>query len=402
MGLFQYSALNPSNSFVRGKIQAKNLSAATVALEQQGLLVVNVRPDRIESPSIFNLAIEVVSAGDKIAFTRNLQTMLESGISLDQAVKITAEQTSKKKFREALIAIYKSVERGQTLSNSLAKFPKYFSPFYVNLVAIGEKSGNLDEVLAHLLEKQEKEEELSSKARSAMIYPVIIIIALLVMVTFMMLFVIPKITGVLTQYDVRLPLPTRILIAISSFLVHFGWIAIPVFIFLVFLFFRWTKSKSGKPRWDNFTLGLPRIGTLIIEYNLARFARSMSAMLRSGISIDQALQLSSTILPVSQYNFALSRGVKLTQKGAPLTEVLKGSPQLFTPLTIRMVEVGEMSGRLEHMLSRLAIFYEKSVDRSLTNLSSIIEPVLLLAVGATVGLVAMSVLMPIWSFSQTV
>jgi type II secretory pathway component PulF len=235
-----------------------------------------------------------------------------------------------------------------------------------------------------------------------MIYPSIIITALIVMVTFMMIFVIPRITEVLSQYNVDLPLQTKILIWLSNTIIHYGFIIFPVLILLVFLFVRWTKTKKGKWRWDSFVLKIPQLKKVIIEFNLARFTRALSSMLKSGVRIDHALDLAAEVSGNSHYQKSIKKGINFVQKGIPLTEVLKGYPKLYPPITTRMVEIGEKTGKLDHMLSRLAEFYEKSVSTAIGNLASVIEPILLLAIGLAVAFVAISVLTPIWSFQKTI
>jgi len=402
MSIFTYTALDKSNSYVKGKIDAKNSKKAVSQLEKEGFLIINIKQDKISRWAKFNNLVINVTRLDKIFFTRHLYTMLESGIALDQAVKITAEQTTNQKFKEVLLDIYERLRKGQNFHSSLAQHPKYFSNFFVSLVRVGEKSGKLDEVLYYILEQQEKDYDIVTRATGALIYPSIIITALIVIVIFMMVFVIPKITSVLTEYKVDLPIATKVLIWLSNFVIHYGFILLPLLIIAVILFRKWTRKGKGKLRWDSFILGIPRIKKVIIEFNQARLTRSLSAMLKSGVQIDQALTLGSNVTNNSRYQQSLKSAVGFIQKGIPLAEVLKGYPKLYPPITTRMVEVGEKTGRLDHMLNRLAIFYEKSVTTAIGNLASVIEPVLLLTIGLAVAFVAISVLTPIWKFSETV
>lgn len=402
MAIFLYTALDATNSFVKGTIESSGMKDAAAKLEKEGFIIVNIHEERRKRFGSFNVWLSGVSAQEKIFFTRNLYTMLESGISLDYAVKTTAEQTTNSKFREILMAVYDRIQKGQPLNVALVPYRNVFKDYYINLIGVGEKSGRLDEVLSYLLEKLEKDQELLTKARGAMIYPAIILIALVIMVSGMLVFVIPRITSVLGQYNVALPLTTRIVIALSNFLMQYGVYCIPVVVGLGYLAYRVTRKGRGRWAWNSFVLKLYRINTVVKEYNLARFARSTSALLRSGIGLDQALEMTAGVSSNSHYEKVLMSSIRFVQRGIPLSEVLKGSPKLFPPLTTRMVEVGERSGKLDHMLTRLAVFYEKSVETSLTNLSAVIEPILLLCIGFAVGFVAIAVLTPIWSFSRTV
>ncbi len=402
MAQFQYTALHQDNSYHKGVLDARSEKAATAALEKQQLLVINLR--KIVHPRFtwLRMAVTGISAQDRIFITRNLHTMLQAGIGLDRAVKTTAEQVTNAKLRETLEDIWNRLQQGQAFHTALSQYPQYFNPFFTNLVRVGESSGKLDEILQNLLEKQERDAVLRSKVRSAMIYPSIIIAALIAMITIMMLFVIPRVTGVLTSYNVELPFATRILIASSNFFLHRWYFALLAIILIVMGFRMWVRSRQGRLQWDTFMLRVPLLKVIVQEFNLALFVRSLSALLHSGIQLDQAMTLAGSSCTQRPYQDATKLGVRFVQKGVPLSEVLKGSPRLFPPLTLRLVEVGEQTGKLDTMLRRLARVYEESVQTALTNLSSTVEPILLLLVGVTVGFVAIAVLTPIWKFSSTI
>jgi len=402
MATFFYTALDKANNFVKGKIEANNFKKAKEQLESGGFLIVNIKLEKKQRFENIKTFFSGVSRVDLIFFTRHLFTMLEAGIALDQAVNITAEQVTSRKFKEVLEDIYKRLQKGQPFHHCLAQHPRYFSKFYVSIIKVGEKSGKLHEVFSHLLEQQESDYELVTRARSAMVYPSVIVCALIVMVTFMMIFVIPKVTGILSEYKVQLPLATRILMGLSYFIIHWGWTLIPVIIALVFIIRKILRTPKGKWRWDTLVLKIPRLNKIIIEFNLARFARALCVLLKSGVPFDQAIELTADVSSNSHYTKALKSGIGFIQRGVNLTEVLAAYPKLFPPITSRMIGVGEKTGKLDHMLHKLATFYEKSVNTSVGNLASVIEPVLLLCIGFTVAFVAISVLTPIWKFSATV
>lgn len=402
MSVFTYSALDKQDSFIRGSLKAKSMKAATAQLEGDGFLIVNVKEEKAVRFAWLNNILNNVTRLDRIFFTRHLHTMIEAGMALDESIKVTSEQVSNQKFRAVLHDITKRIQRGEALHSTLQHHRKFFPPFYINIIKVGEKSGKLDEVLGHLLEQQESDYELIMRARNALTYPIIIVIALVLMVTLMMTFVIPRVTAILTEYDVDLPLATKILIGTSNLFIHYGWLILPVLVGLVVLARRWVKTPRGKWRWDGWLLRLPLVKNIIKEFNLARLTRSLSALLKSGIAFDEAVRLTSTVSNNSRYQASLRDGLKFIRKGVHLTDVLQGSPQLYPPLTTRMVSVGERTGKLDYMLNRLATFYEKSVANTLGNLATVIEPVLLLLVGLVVAFVAISVLTPIWKFSETI
>lgn len=402
MANFYYTALDKKDALTKGQIEAKNIKKAKAILEGEGFMLINMVRVKKSRWQKFNNLFDNITLLDKIFFTRHLYTMLESGIALDQAVKITAEQVTNEKFREVLRDIHQRLQKGEAFYSCLSHHRKYFSNFYISIVKVGEKSGKLDEVLSYLLEQQESDYELITKTRSAMIYPSIIICALVVMVIFMMVFVIPKVTGILTEYDVQLPLATRILIGLSNFLINWGLLLIPVIGLIIYLLRRWIKTPKGKWRWDAFLLKIPRFNRIIIEFNLARLTLSASALLKSGVSIDKAIALAADVSNHSHYKKSLEESIHFVRRGVSFGEVLKGKPKLYPPICVRMIEIGEKAGKLDHMLHRLAIFYQKSVTTTVTNLTSVIEPFLLLLIGLSVAFVAVSVLTPIWKFSETV
>ncbi len=401
MAQFTYSALDAKNNYSRGNLTISNLRQAREQLEKQGLTIITIIKEKKQT--FFNRDLGLnVSAQDKILITRHLHTMLAAGIGLDQALKTLAEQTPQERLRAVLVDLERRVQSGQPLNQALRLHPQYFSNLYVNLVQVGEKSGKLDQTLQYLLDQQENDYRLRTKVLNASIYPSIIIMALIGMVSLMLVFVIPRVESVLSSYNVGLPLQTRILLFMSRSLTHYYYYIIPAIIALILGARRLLRSVWGKRQWDRFLLVMPMFKGLVKEINQARITRTLTTTLKSGVPIDKALELTLSITDHTSYRLALERAIKLVRRGVSLGEILRGYPQLFPPITTRMIDVGEKSGQLDHMLERLAAFYETSVDTKLTNLSSIIEPLLILLVGLTAGFVAVSVMTPIWSFSKTI
>ncbi|MFH1207563.1 MAG: type II secretion system F family protein [Patescibacteria group bacterium] len=402
MTIFKYTALDKKDAFTKGVIEAKNEKTARAQLDKEGFMVVNLKAEKLKHSVFLNTIFQKIGRVDMIFFTRHLFTILESGIPLDQAIKITSDQTPNQKFREILEDIHKNLQRGQTFHYTLAQHPQFFSKFFVSLIKVGEKSGKMDEVLSYSLEQQENDYELVTKARSAMVYPAVILAALLVIFIFMITFVVPKITSVLTQYNVELPFLTKVIIGLSNFFIHYGLFCIPILAVLWYLFRKWKSTPKGKWHWDSFVLSLPRINLIVMEFNLARINRSLSALLKSGMQIDQALALTSEITNNSHYALSIKESIKFVQKGIAFSETLKGYPKLYPPITAQMVFVGEKTGKFDHMLTRLAVFYEKAVLTATGNLASVIEPVLLIVIGLAVAMMAIGILTPIWDYAQTI
>ena len=401
MPSFLYSAVNKENKYVRDKIEARNQRRASAELERRGLLVVNIKKER-KSRLLTSFNGSSIRRLDKILFTRHLHTLLDSGIALDQTLKIASEQAENQALKKVLSNLYQLTKRGEPLHSALARHPRYFSPFFINLVRVGEKSGTLDNVLEHLLEQQERDYELITKTRSALIYPAIIILAAIGIITLMMAFVIPNITELLLEYNVDIPLSTKILIWVSATINHHGILLLAVTLMLLLVLRRWVKNPRGKLQWDWFKLNVPVLRQIVVEFNMARICRSMSALLKSGVSIDEALLLTSTVCGNRYYQRSIAASVDIVRKGIPITEVLHGNPRLYPIMSTRMIEIGEKTGKFDSMFTRLALFYEKSVLTTIQNLSSIVEPVLLLMIGLGVAFVAVSILTPIWRFAQTI
>lgn len=398
---FLYTALAADNAYRRGTLVARGLKQAHQELERQHLTVITIQ--REHRDTWFNRDLgQSVSLQEKILITRHLQTMLAAGIALDQSLKTLAEQTTNRRVKVVLADIERRTKSGQPFHQSLRQHPKYFSALYVNLIRVGEASGKLDQTLAYLLVQQENDYRLRTKIFNASLYPAIILTALIAMVTLMLVFVIPQIETVLGSYDVELPIQTKILLWLSRGLTSFWYLIVPALILLV-LGIRWIfRTTRGKQAWDGFILKLPIVRQLVQEVNQAIITRTLTATLKSGLSLDQALELTLSVTGHTAYRDSLERGVRLVRRGVPFNEILRGSPDLYPPLTTRMIEVGEKSGQLDQMLEKLAEFYETSVETKLNNLSSIIEPLLILTVGLIAGYIAISVMAPIWSFSKTV
>ncbi len=398
---FNYSALDEDNSVVKGTIPAGGRKAAIKALEKQNMMVINLK--RENTRDWWNLVVfSTVGRLEMIYITRHLHSFMESGIVLDQAIKIAAEKTSNPKMKEIMNDIYHRIIGGQKLHAALSAHKKYFSSYFINLIKVGEESGTLEQTLNHLLEQQEKDYDLLTKTRGAMIYPVIIIFVAIAVVALMLTFVVPTIASTLKEYGAELPLPTRVMISLSDFLVKYGILVLAGIILLIMLLIHAVKRPKGRRYWEKFLFALPIIGKIVKEFNIARFSRSMSAPLLSGLSIDNSLKLAADVCQNTHYKTSIESSIQFVRKGIPMTDVMHGYPKLYPPDVIRMLEIGERTGKFDHMFNRIALFYEKSIYNTFTNLSSVIEPFLLVTVGITVGFIAVSILLPIWNFSETI
>ncbi len=363
-------------------------------------------PTEQNSPQPANLPWLVrhrhISLTEKIFFMQNLQVMVRTGLSLAMALRTLADQSTHKRFKFVIRNIYEQVEKGTPFARALSLHPTVFPDLTVSMIESGELSGKLDEVLQHVTEQMKKDHELISKVRGAMLYPSIVIIAMLGIGTAMMVFVIPRLIDVFAEFKATLPLPTRVLIATSNFTTHNGPFVLIALILLVFAFRAFSKTEFGIHIVHKVLLHMPIFGAISRKINLARISRTFSSLLTTDIPIVQASAITSRTIKNIYYREALLDLSERLKKGSQVNVVFSSYPHLFPPVVSQLTRVGEESGALDHVLSQLAIFYEEEVDQIMKNLPSIIEPLLILILGAGVGAMAVAIIMPMYSLTQTI
>lgn len=336
----------------------------------------------------------------KIFFTENLRVMIKAGLSLTESLRTLAMQTESKGFREVILDIKNEVEKGRSLSQSLQKHSRLFEPIFINMIGAGELSGTLEKTLEQLTVQMRKDYELISKVKGALTYPVVILCATVVIVTGLIVYVIPQILSIFEEVGAEnLPLPTKILIAVTDFVTHHYLITIFAVVGAVTAFLWSIKTSAGKAVWHAFLLKMFIVGPIVKKINLARFARTLSSLLRTDIPIVQSLQITSDIVRNVYYRDACLRAAEAVKKGQPMSQILEAAPKLFPPLIVQMTAVGERAGTVDEMLEEVAEFYEKQVDQVMNNLSSVIEPLLILFLGAVVGGIALAVITPIYALT---
>lgn len=343
-----------------------------------------------------------ISSVQKIFFTQNLEVMMRTGFSLSQALKTLAEQTKQKTFRSIILSLQEDVEKGQMLADAMRKHSNIFSELFINMIAVGEASGKLDEVLKRLTVQLKKDHALITKIRGALTYPIIVIVAMIGISIGMLVFVLPRITTLFTESETTLPLPTRILMGSSDFIRSYGIFLSIGFVGLVVLFIFAIRTPKGKEVWSRIALHLPIAGSIVKKVNLAKFTRTFSSLLETDIPIVQIMEIISRTLGNTLYQQSLIAAADRLKKGETLTESLAGNPALFPPLVTQMFSVGEQSGTLNDVSGEIATFYEEDVDNTMANLSTIIEPVLMLFLGVGVAAIALAVILPIYSISETI
>jgi len=339
----------------------------------------------------------------KVFFTENLKVMVHAGLSVTESLNTLALQAESKTFKRVIAAIQDEVTQGKPLSGALSKFPKVFPAIFTNMIAIGEVSGTLEEVLEELTMQMKKDYDLRSKVKGAMTYPIVVLTAMLGITVGLVTFVLPKLLAVFKEFgNVKLPLATRILMVVSDYAQENGMVLVFGFVAFIIAFILIAKTKPGRSAIDRFIIAGPIIGPIARKVNLARFSRTLSGLLRTDIPVIQAFTVTSDVLANVHYSAAVLYAAEQVKKGETISKALAVYPKLFPPLVVQMVLVGERTGSVDTLLADVAAFYEKQVDQVLSNLSSVIEPIMILLLGGMVGGIALAVITPMYSLTQSI
>ncbi len=334
---------------------------------------------------------------EKLFFTQYLGVMLKSGISMSDALKTLAKQTNNKYFAEVLSDIAKKVEEGSSFSESLYLHKRVFGELFVNMIAAGEISGKLEEVIAQLHLQIKKQSELKAKIKGAMIYPIVLIFGIIAVGLFLMIFILPELLGVFKEFDIELPLPTRIVIFISDFISTHGIITGIALIIAIISFVLILRTYKGKYFFQSIILKTPIISGIVKKINLATFARTTSSLLATDVAIIKTFETAANVMGNLHYRKAVAEMGEKIKKGSRINEVMIDYPKLFPPVVNQIILVGEDTGELSSILVELAEFYEGEVDQIMNNLPSIIEPLLILILGIAVAGIASALLMPYYT-----
>ncbi|MBI5405188.1 MAG: type II secretion system F family protein [Candidatus Kerfeldbacteria bacterium] len=402
MRSYEFTAIDYANAIQRGMVRAWTKEQAASQLARNRLSVVTLV--KATSPdSRLDWLKRGVSRMDKIVFTRNLMTMMRAGLTFTDALASAREQTDRPFLRKIIRDAEKSVMAGQTFSSVLDRYPRTFSSVYRAMIRIGERSGKLVDVLTFLTHQMEGDYRLLRKIRNALVYPTLILVTMIIMVVMMMLFVIPKIASVYNESSVRMPLMTRGLIRASEFVVTDWMYLLGGVIVVVTGFVLLVIRSRGFRGWiHRRMIAAPGVGLIIKKLNLAVVSRSLGMMMRSGLSIDDALELAAPAASTVPYQDAVTAAAPFVRRGVGLSDILKGNPDLFLPVFQKMIATGEGTGNLDDMFEHVARYYDEDVDHWTANVSSYIEPVLLLLTGIVVGGIAVAVLYPLWNFANII
>lgn len=398
MPLFNYVAKNQHAETIKGKVEARSLNQAAAVLRSRGLLVISVKPPTDQSFAFISNLLFGIKQDDVVTLTRQLATMIQAGLPLTQALSILTLQ-SKPTLAQVVSEVQREIEGGATFSKALEKFPAVFSKIYIQLVKAGELGGVIDEVLTRLADNMEKDKDFRAKTKGAMIYPVIVILAMAAVAVVMMIFVVPQLTKMYEDFGAELPLPTLVLMGISDFLVKFWWLLGAGLVGGVSFFQRWLKTSMGELYFDKFLFKLPLIGQLRSKIILTEFCRTMALLLKSGISLLQALEIVADAASSVQYRSAFKNAARQIEKGVPLSQAV-GSADIFPPILPQMMAVGEETGKMDEVLLKLSIYFQSETEQAVRNLTAAIEPMIMVVLGIGVCFLVIAIIMPIYNLTS--
>lgn len=398
MPIFKYTAKDSDGITKEGVLEAESKIKAAEILSSTKLTPITILEDKKRINLKF---LSGVKGSDLVTFTRQLATMVTSGLPLSQAMQTLQLQTSSDKLKEVLRAIRSEIEAGSSLSQALEQHPDVFSPLYVNLVRVGEASGKLDQVLNNLADSVERSYTFRSNLRAAMIYPALVTVTMIGVFIFLVTFVVPQLAQVYESFDADLPLQTRLIIAISDLFVKRWWLVLIVSAVVVFSFLRFRKTESGKRILAKISLKLPVFGNLLKEIEVTEFTRTLGLLVGSGVPILESLEIVSGSMRNLIYQEQVVLSAKQVEKGISVGVALSSVTD-FPPMLTQMVSVGEETGKLDEVLTRLADFMQSEVDLKVKNLSAAIEPIILVALGAMVGFLVISIVLPIYQLTSVI
>ncbi len=401
--LFNYEAVDDTGAKKTGSIDAINTDVAISSLQRRGLVLTSIKEaDASSSILSRNIAIfDRVSTKDVVILSRQLSTLFEAQVSALRVFRLLGSETENAVLGKKLLAIADDLQAGNSISAALSKHPKVFSEFYVSMVKAGEESGKLDETFQYLADYLDRAYELSSKVKSALIYPAFIVVTFVVVMILMFTMVIPNISSILLENGGDIPSYTRVIMGISAFLVNDGFVLLAVLIVAGFFLVRFIRTPAGRIAFDRFKLDIPYISSLYKKLYLSRLSDNMSTMLSSGIPMVRALELTSHVIDNRVYQDILTQAVEAVKGGKTLSDSLSNNPRELPGIMVQMMKVGEETGESGSILKTVAHFYSREVENAVESLVSLIEPAMIVLLGGGVAILLASVLIPIYSIASS-
>jgi len=393
--VYTFRAVDAVGMPVRGELEGQSVDAVSTQLRGRGLTVLAVEPKR--QPLEINLAsFERIKAHDLMVMTRQLASMVSAGLTLLKALRVLEEQTEAKRLKETVVDVRKDVESGKSLSAALEAHPKVFSPLYVAMVRAGETGGFLESTLTRVADHLESEDKLRRQVKSAMVYPAVVITFAMLVLVALVAFIVPVFASVFKQNGAKLPGLTRMTVGLSDVFRHYPHFIIGGVAIVLFSFFKWKKTDAGRAAWDRLRLRLPaRIGDIVKKIALARWSRTLSSLVTAGVPMLEAIAVTGRTSGNVVVERAMDSVREAVASGGQIGVALRKEP-VFPALVEHMVTVGEETGGLEQTLAKVADFYEDEVEAAVKSLTSILEPIMIVVVGAIVGFVVISMYLPMF------
>lgn len=398
----RYKAVSQDGEKIRGFVEAREIKDAAYYLRQRNLI-----PIQISKETEYEFLKKLPGVGktkskDLILFTRQLSSMLTSGLTLIKSLEILKEQTGNKYLQETIGGILLDLEEGKTFSDSIAKYPDVFPTIYVSLVKAGESSGLLDKIFLRLATNLEKQHKLRNTVRGALMYPIIVISLMVIVMLILMVFVIPELSKLYDSLGVTLPFVTRIVVGISSAVGKIWFLLVGLAVIFVYGFLRWKRSPTGKELYDKYILKFPLFGKIMRQTILTEFSRTFGLLVGTGTLIVDALNQSAAVTGNSIYDKSIRDIAKRVEKGVPVGEAMSIYSSYFPPLLIQLVKVGEETGKMDENLLKASEYFEEEVNQAVKTLTTAMEPFIMVVLGIGVGFLVFSVITPIYSILNAV
>ncbi len=397
MTTFNFKVFNATNSREEtGSVEAADEAQAADTLTARGYQILSLKAAIDTSRrSVFD-SLSRINTKDLVVFSRQFAVMVSSSVPVVEALKVLSQQSPKPKLRKIVAEVSDEVDSGDTLSGSLAKRPDLFSNFYISVIKSGEQSGKLDDALNYIADEMEKDYEMNSKIKGAMIYPIFIIIMMLAIGFLMMIFVVPRLTSIIVETGTELPVATQILISVSSFLINYWWIILILLVGGVFGGKAYLATAAGRKEFDYLILKLPIFGPLLQMIYLVRFTRSMNTLIIGGVNISTSLEVAGEVMSNTYYRDIVNQTIAEVQGGNSIVTVFVRTKEIPTMVS-QMMLVGEKTGKLDVVLEKVTSFYNREITTTLANLMSLIEPSLMVIMGLGVGVMVAAILLPMYN-----
>lgn len=399
MNRFNYKAKDKESRPVTGEVEAANVLEAARLVKSKGFYVISITP-KIDSPfTLIRRLRERITTRDIATFTRQLSTMINAGLPITEALLILRSQ-SKGSMQKVVAQLLADIEAGESFSNSLARHSKIFSQTYISLVKSGEVGGVMDTVLLRLADNMEKQEEFAGKVKGALIYPAIIVIGMIIVGLVMMIFVIPRLTSLYSEFNATLPLPTRILIGISAFVTNYWFIILILGIIGTYVFKLYRATKEGRRKIDELSFKVPVFGDLQRQVILTELTRTLSLMVGAGVPILEALNITAGVVNNTLVSDSLKDVAKQVEKGFPIAFAFGRHPEAFPFILSQMIAVGEETGKMDDVLTKISHIFEVESDEKVKGLTAAIEPIVMIILGLGVGFLVIAVILPIYNLTS--